>query len=767
MRLARTVVGFTCGALWALAPAIDASAEMEVGGGFKLDGEVRAGVQGLVNEPSDKASAKFDEYRDIHTGVFLENLRLRVFSPDGLYYGWLAGSKWGRQDQEYSLGAGRIGLWEASFGWDQTPHVFSRDTARILAQDVGRSVFVLPTPRPNLQAYDGGRVIDQVGVLWQTARLSLFLTPSTEWEIKSEYTRIHKEGTRALDITYQTPMNNFAEYLEPIRQLIHDFRIGATYAQDNWQVKFGYVFSMFQNFRNSVTGDNPCYNLGDLGLTGLPAVPPHPQPSGCAVDGDPGVPPVVSNSALAGAEASGKVSLAPNNMAHTVTIAGGISLPMRTRVNANLSYSVRLQNDQFLPHTVIPYIAGEPGLALPDKSLDGVTGVFLANLFASSRPMPPLTLSFKYRIFNLHDMGNSPIFPCSVESDGNMFCDAGGGTPGGIPRQAKRREYTKQNAEVDGRWRFGPLASLTLGLGWEGWDRNSTWNVYHTDEPFGKAVFGMNPADWLLAQVTYRASFKRNSNYNPYPTHIATDQSQLERKLDVAERNRQQVDMLAQVMATDTFSVATIGSWRADDFVDSPLGTQQSVGWSAGVDISWRPTERFSLSAGYVHEWNFTKQLQNTISPSQQPFPPNPSYLWLSDNADTIDTYRLNLNAVLVPKTLDLGFGFSYAEAVGSIRTRNVNPPPKGGAGNVDRSATAQRLPTFEDELLRIDLGLTYYFWKGWSAKLSYALESWHKKDFRTDTLNPFTNNITSVFLGEDYKNYTANIVAVTLGYRF
>ena len=238
MRLARTVVGFTCGGLWVLALALDASAQMDLGG-YKLDGEVRAGLQFFATEPTDKDSAKYDEYRDVHNGLFLERLRLRLFAPDGLTYGTLEGSKWGRRDQEYSLGAGRIGLWDARFDWDQTPHVYSRDTAQLLANDVGRSVFVLPTPRPLLPTYNSGGTIGEVGVLWQTARLSLVLTPTPEWELKGEYTRIRKEGTRAIGISYQTPMNNFAEFLEPINQTMYDFRIGGTYAQEKWQIQFG------------------------------------------------------------------------------------------------------------------------------------------------------------------------------------------------------------------------------------------------------------------------------------------------------------------------------------------------------------------------------------------------------------------------------------------------------------------------------------------------------------------------------------------------
>ena len=182
MRLARAVVGFMCGGLWVLALAVDASAQMDLGG-YKLDGEVRAGLQFFIDHPSDRESAKFQEYRDIHDGLFLERLRLRVFTPDGLTYGSLEGSKWGRRDQEYFLGAGRIGLWDARFDWDQVPHVYSQDTARLLANDVGRSVFVLPNPRPFLPTHNSAGRIDEVGVLWSTARLSLVLTPTPEWEL--------------------------------------------------------------------------------------------------------------------------------------------------------------------------------------------------------------------------------------------------------------------------------------------------------------------------------------------------------------------------------------------------------------------------------------------------------------------------------------------------------------------------------------------------------------------------------------------------------
>ena len=45
--------------------------------------------------------------------------------------------------------------------------------------------------------------------------------------------------------------------------------------------------------------------------------------------------------------------------------------------------------------------------------------------------------------------------------------------------------------------------------------------------------------------------------------------------------------------------------------------------------------------------------------------------------------------------------------------------------------------------------------------------ESWQKHDFRTDELNPFIPGVSSIFLGNDLRNYTAHTIAATLGYRF
>src|SRR6185369_11234538 len=157
-----------------------------------------------------------------------------------------------------------------------------------------------------------------------------------------------------------------------IDQTIQDFRIGGTWAKENWQLQFGYVLSIFRNDLSGVQADNPC-----SGAT---------APVGCA-----------SGDAGAAAPTRGQVSLAPDNMANTFTVNGGVNLPWwRTRLTGNFSYSLQLQNQDFLPHTIDPAFAGNPVLALPQSSLHGNVQTILANIGLVSRPIRNVTLTAKY-----------------------------------------------------------------------------------------------------------------------------------------------------------------------------------------------------------------------------------------------------------------------------------------------------------------------------------------------------------------------------------
>ncbi|MDP3768739.1 MAG: MtrB/PioB family outer membrane beta-barrel protein, partial [Dehalococcoidia bacterium] len=444
--------------------------------------------------------------------------------------------------------------------------------------------------------------------------------------------------------------------------------------------------------------------------------------------------------------------------------AGGVSLPMRTRVTANLGYSLRLQNADFLPHTINPALTSPP---LLQRSLNGNVQTILLNLNATSRPISPLTLSAKYRLYDLHDLSDQ------VSSTGTVVNDRTVSSP----RRSSVWDYSRQNFDGDARWQlFRPLA-LTLGGGWERWHRNQHREARLTDEATGKAAIDATPADWILARLTYRPSFRRVYQYHTEahaehsvneedPSFDTQKQSQRLVKFDEGSRNRHRVDVLFQLTPTEFFTVTPTASYYTDDYIDSDLGLQKGTGWSAGIDLNWTPFERVAISAGYMHErieQGMRSRFRPTVGGVIADFE---SFDWISWNIDTIDTIHAGVKATLIPKVLDLTLGGNYSSSVGRIETRNPAAPSESTTAN-QLSAQAKPMPAFEDTLLRLDTKLTYHFAKAWSASLGYVFESLVSHDWRTDRLNPFIPGISSIWLGNDQRNYAAHIVGATLAYRF
>lgn len=709
--------------------------------GLKIEGDVELGGRVFLDEPSKKERAKLEEYRDLSEQPF-GAFGIRLFRPDESYSVELGGSQIGQEDQEFSLGAGRPGLWRFDFDWSQIPHVYSTN-ARLLATERSPGVFTLPTPRPSLSTYNRGRELDEISQRWDVGSLSFTLTPTPDIDILLQYTRIKKDGEKPLGVPFSSPGGNFMEVLEPIDQTIHDFRAKGSWVGDGWQLQAYYNLSIFENAVGSLTADNPCFGLGAA------------LPNGCGGD-------------ATNAQERGRVSLAPDNMAHTFGLAGGVNLPMRSRVTANAAYSLRFQDDDFLPHTINPAISS-PLLALPRQSLDGTVGVFLFNVNGTTRPLPPLTVTARYRLYDFDDMSDELEFPGHVVNDrAPVVTEA---------RRATRFSYTKHNADLDGRWRFGPGLATTVGVGWERWDR-----VFHreadSDEYSGKLAVDATPLDWLLARLTYRPSFRRIGDYNTFahlqhtvveevsPDEQAQGQSPLLRKFDEADRNRHRIDLMLQFTPTNVIAITPTFTYWHDDYTNTALGLQEAQDWSAGLDVSWTPFTWLTATAGYVYERIDQEQRsrsRDVVGGATLDFP---DFTWISKNVDTFHTIHAGVRATLIDKVLDVLFEAGYSRGDSEIKTRNPITPVSGTAAQ-RTSATAKPFPDVENTLIRLGAAVRYRFAKAWYASLGYLFEKFDETNFRTDTLLPFQAATSSIYLGNDIKDYTAHIVTLALGYRF
>jgi MtrB/PioB family decaheme-associated outer membrane protein len=717
-------------------------------GGMRLEGEVETGARFFLDEPSKTRSGKFQEYRDVDDGLFLQRFYLRAFTPDESYSTELAGSEWGSENQNYSLSAGRLGLWQFNFEWDQLRHVLFTNT-RLLATESDRGVFVLSTPRPLLTAHNAAPERD-LSVRWDTARLGFRYSFTPDFDMKAEYTRIRKDGDRPFGMGFGSPGNNFYEIVEPIEHTIHDFRLQGTYATERWQLQFGYTASVFVNDQRRVRADNPCF--GNPGAQ-------------CGGDG------------TGAAVASGQSSLPPSNMAHTLTLGGGVNLPLRTRVNANFTYSLRLQDDTFLPHTINEAFRGDPDLVLPQKSLDGKVHILGFHLGGTTRPWAaPVALSAKYRLYKQMEDSDRPFFPAVVINDRSITRET---------RHASRLDYTRHNADLEARYQVIQPLALLVGAGWERWDRSAGREVGESDEFFGKAGIDAAPTDWLQARLTYRPSYRRYAHYDTFArlqTTVVEDalgelssQSVFLRKFDQAERDRQQFDVSLTLTPLETVTITPTFAYRWDDYIESRLGLQKETSWSSGVDVNFTPSQWFSLSAGYMYEkLDQTQRQRYRASAAGGSTTDFKDFEWVSENTDTIQTAYVGARGAIIPRLLEWAVGANWSYALGRVDTENpVTPASSTAATNF--TASAKPWPAFEDQLIRLDAALKYHITKAWTLTVGYAWESFEQHDWRTDQLTPFVPvpsaaglpGQTSIWLGNDVKNYTAHIVGASIGYRF
>jgi MtrB/PioB family decaheme-associated outer membrane protein len=731
--------GLLLAAALVLGAAGSTSAQTPAPSGLNTEGSIEAGLRGFLTDgPSNKERAKFDEYRDNSAGPFLEKLQLRIFTGDERYSTEISASKLGRQDQQFSLNTGRTGQWRLEFDYDQILHTFATN-ARTLEHETSPGVWHAP-PIRSLYDFNGqatSRELGDIAVHWYTGRSRFTLTPTPDVDLFLQYQIIRKEGERPFSMVMGTGSgSNFLELLEPIQQTLHEVRLGGTLAREQYQLQFGYTFSAFVNDLQSVTFENPCWQLAA-------------GASGC-VGADSG----------ANSRQFGRSSLPPSNMAHTFSLSGGLNLPLRTRFNGSVTYSLMLQDADFLPFaTTACATCGQ----MPQSSLDGNVQTVNVTAGVTSHPFQlPLTLSAKYRLYGLHDESDQIRIAAWILSD-----RTGDGVEG--PTVARRQSYTKQNADVAARYQIVQPVAVTLGAGWEEWSRgpemanggNSirVFDVYQTDEVFLKAAVDATPLDWLLARLTYMPSWKGGDYKRGIPA-IGTQIYGYGVRFDEANRDRQRVDFLLQLTPLDTLSITPTAGWRHDDYTDSPFGVQWETSWSAGIDVNWNPTERVSFSAGYVRELND----RNMKSRSSAGTLNND---FISDMTDTVDTFHVSGKLELIPKLLTWTTGANYSTSYGSVKTRN-------STGAVPWPATpglAGRWADVDDQLVRLETKLSYQFAKAWTASLSYAFEQWRHHDFRTDNwlpFNPVEQGIKGdVYLGTDPKNYDAHILAVTLTYRF
>ena len=165
----------------------------------------------------------------------------------------------------------------------------------------------------------------------------------------------------------------------------------------------------------------------------------------------------------------------------------------------------------------------------------------------------------------------------------------------------------------------------------------------------------------------------------------------------------------------------------------SPLGLNESTGWSLGGDLAYSPFSWLSLFVNYMREEYRYDQLSRSRPVTGTTTFDFIDFNWRSVNTDVINTYGAGADVTLIPNRLNFKLTWSFSEADTIIRSYNPVTPTSGTPAQ-NNTATALNFPKDNTNLNILIAALRYHLTKNWSLKAQFHWERFRETNCQTDT---------------------------------
>jgi MtrB/PioB family decaheme-associated outer membrane protein len=716
---------------------------------------------GITQTDVDTISSKFQEYREVPEGVSLGVFRLKG-EKDGLSYD-VFGQNVRQRDQRYRLRLQKDWL-RVDGDYNQIPHNFGNG-GRTLLQQTGPGAWSLSNtlqqrfqdaiaavPRSTVNftflnnlvapSLASANLVD-LSLQRERGNLSFRVAPDNPVDVKVTYFRERRTGDRAASGT-SFGFGNVVELPEPLHYLTQDIGADAQY-QGSWGVvRAGLHYNWFENRIESFAFDNPFRATDSTDASAYTA-------PGSGSIGGPSV---------------GLMSLPPDNDAWRGSIGGTFKLPSQTRVAVDVAIGRWMQNESpFIPFSTNTAITS-PVLAtdvatLPAPRLDGKINVTSLSLFASSRPVDNVTLSARYRSFDLENKTPRIAFPEGYVRFDAVFED--------IPRISVPYGYKNQRFDLTAAYDFGQV-SLEGGFRHTKFDRT----FRETDETSENAVSvagDLHVSDWVMLRASYERGSRDFTGYEPIrseeasfleagpPANLMAVEGNL--RYDQAKKDTDRIGTLLQLSPGGNATISLSYLRTKDDYKETAFGLQSASYDTLTAEVDYSPGERWNLYAFYSYEkvadFQIGRQSGATVST-------NPLDNWTSDVNDKVNSVGAGAEVTLVPEKWFLSLLGRYQKVDGN---NDLFADPTGVPGRA-RAAVGgvQDLPFYDDtKITTLQAEVKYQFAKSWSGALGGWFEDYEINDLNTQGLVNYVPG--SFFLNENQGDYQAKVAYVRFSYRW
>ena len=619
-------------------------------------GYLEAGYRGFANDPCRNCSitsgqgslAKYYEYSTNKPGPFGDG-HIATGTSNGLYQADVWGRNIGYSDQSYLVDLSKAGEHYLTFGWDQTPHVYST-SALDLYNGAGTNALTLPaglsaalaaaagtpgntkppfTPPigallspltrpgsiPIANALAVQQLIDRnvhqsdIGIRRDTAAVEYRYTPTDNWDFRINYSNMRRTGTQVEGVVMSPGTSGVrVDAQRPVADTTQNYGANGEYAGTSawgqkFNVKLAYAGSTYTDDINGYTVENPFCPAGS-GANGCA------RASGAATTSP--------SSPLA------LMSTDPSNQANGFSGTVGMDLPLNNRYMGTVSYTMNRQNQTFLPFTLTAFPGGFPtgwigSLAggsvnstanLPALSLNGGINNLLSNNVLMTQINSQLTAKTTYRYYSVDNTTPELLFPDWVVTDTK---DAKATNASYAPTRSFAPAYTKQNAGEELVWR--PTKTLNLGAayGYERYDWSRA-DVNTTHENSVKLFGDWRPETWVNARGSLLASQRTYGTYDyrtlfgnyQWPSTGASEYLNTYRQYNLDNRDRLKGKFAVDIDLVRGLTISPTFGFQYDDYGTNPglwqSGLNQDHAYNAGIEAFYRMNPNTGILFSYMYE---------------------------------------------------------------------------------------------------------------------------------------------------------------------
>lgn len=679
-------------------------------------GRIDFGVRGTA---LDGDAARYERYRDIGDGLFLEGVRV-----NREHEGWLldlAADHVGRRDQRYAAAAVRPGKLRAAFTWDQIPMLLSRST-RSLYDGLSTGVLSIEDAlQAQVQAQPASMpsVFGQFGREFETRTQRNFADARFEYEatraltFRGNFRRTDRDGTIPFGGSFGH--SSLVELPAPTDHSLSEAEGAAEYVRDRLLLRAGYSGSWFHNDVTSVIFDNP------FRATDIPS-----------------------------ASSRGRLTLAPSSSFVSVNGLASVKLPYRSRATAYVSLgSLKDAGDPLVPRTINSANTPAP---LERATVEGEARTSAVTLTFVSRPRRALDLDVRYRSYEYDNQTPEFALAQRISYDN---------APSTLSPPVHTEPYGVLRHTFDADLRFLARGFTSAGIGYTRIAEDRTHRIFEStaDNTF-RLTFDTMGTRWFTIRSRYEHAQRRGEGIEQGESMLAGIGEQPGmRHFDIAQRDRDRVTLIGTMTPRGNLSGSLSLAVGKDDYFESEFGLRDNTHNVFGAGVDFLPTDRASLGMSYAYE------RYNALSRSRQANNlgefTNPSRNWAADGTDRVHTAVLSAGIERIADRVDLRLTYDFSRARATYEYITGPVPDRTLPEEVvvpTTLPTPTELPPTLSELQRGTADAVYVLTSRLSVGLSYWYERFRVRDFTLDVdAVPELARGQALLMGYLYRPYTAN----------